>query len=125
MVVAGKPRQHVGFIGRAERYIDGIDQLDGILAARIVAALGHGKAHHGALCHAEPGGDCRQHGFGGVIEGKLEFGKAQHGLRLYPLRRLRERRMKTGRDQGSLLLPRRSLARQEASMVSMYSPGGS
>jgi hypothetical protein len=82
--VARQSGQHLGFVGVGQGHVHGIDELDRVLAAGVVAALGHGMAQDLRFAHAQARGNGRQHGFGGVIERQLEFGKAQHGVRLYP-----------------------------------------
>jgi hypothetical protein len=77
LAVALEPRQHGGLV--PQRDVDRIDHQDRGLLPRVMGAADDGVAEEVALGDAQAVADRRGQGFGGMAEGELQVGDAEHG----------------------------------------------
>jgi len=78
--VTGHALEHMGFqLGRGQLAIDRVDQHDGRLLARVVAALEHGEIQELGILDAQSGHHGRTQLVLGVVQGQTQFSDSQHG----------------------------------------------
>src|SRR5574343_214757 len=76
VAIIGKPGEQRGLVGHRE--VQGIDQHDRRLLARVVAALENREIEQFAVGDAQAPADRRAQRIGGVVERQLQFSQSQH-----------------------------------------------